>query len=127
MDDLIVVILTLLIAGAGAIGQMKKKKQLPVETEEPNTPENIWELLRGETFSQKPYNAPVFDEIEKVESEPYINEQGYKFEAKNEGGLLVNTEMKVHSPDVKITTKNKIKFPLRKAIIYSEILNRKYI
>lgn len=127
MDDLIVVILTLLIAGAGAIGQMKKKKQLPVESEEPKTPENIWELLRGETFSQKPYNAPVFDEIEKEESEPYINEQEYKFEAKNEGGLLVNTEMKVHSPDVKITTKNKIKFPLRKAIIYSEILNRKYI
>lgn len=127
MDDLIVVILTLLIAGAGAIGQMKKKKQLPVETEEPKTPENIWELLRGETFTQKPYNAPVFDEIEKEESDPYINEQGYKFEAKNEGGLLVNTETKVQSPDVKITTKNKAKFPLRKAIIYSEILNRKYI
>lgn len=127
MDDLVVVIVTLLIAGAGAIGQLKKKKQLPVETEEPKTPEDIWAILRGETFTQKPYSAPVFDEIEKEESDPYINEQGYKFEAKNEGGLLVNTEIKVHSPDVKITTKNKSKFPLRKAIIYSEILNRKYI
>lgn len=127
MDDLIVVILTLLIAGAGAIGQMKKKKQMPVEAGEPNTPEDIWELIKAEAFPQRQYKAPVFTEIEKEESVPYVNEQGYKFEAKNEGGLMVKSELKVQPPLLINTTKNKVKFPLRKAVIYSEILNRKYI
>lgn len=127
MDDLVVVILTLLIAGAGAIGQMKKKKQIPAETGEPKTPEDIWELIKAEAFPQKHYSEPAFKEIEKEESVPYVNEQGYKFEAKNEGGLLVKNDMKAQSPVAKNTAKEKIKFPLRKAVIYSEILNRKYI
>jgi len=127
MDDLIVVIITLLIAGAGAIGQLKKRKQMPVETEQHKVPEDIWDFIREEVYPQKPEKESVFVELEKEESKPYINELGYEFEAKNEGGMLVKNDMKVQSPLIKNTTKNKIKFPLRKAVIYSEILNRKYI
>ena len=127
MDDLVVVILTLLIAGAGAIGQMKKKKQIPVGTEEPTTPDEIWAMLKGEAAPQKQHKAPVFTKIVKDEPVPSVNEQGYIFEAKNEGGLLVKKEMKVHPPVAKNAIKSKPKFPLRKAVIYSEILNRKYI
>lgn len=127
MDDLVVVILTLLIAGAGAIGQMKKKKQIPVETGDPKTPEDIWELIKAEAFPQKQYKTPVFDKVVKEETEPSVNEQGYKFEAKNEGGMLVEKEIKIQSPATKNTINSKPKFPLRKAVIYSEILNRKYI
>jgi hypothetical protein len=127
MDDLVVVILTLLIAGAGAIGQMKKKKQVPVEPGEYKTPEDIWELFKGEVYPQKPYKEPVVTKFEKENSEPAVNEQGYKFEAKNEGGLLVKKEMKVQPTVTKNAIKSKPKFPLRKAVIYSEILNRKYI
>lgn len=126
MDDLVVVILTILIAAAGAIGQMKKKKQMPVEPGEQKTPEDIWELFKQETFQQKPFRTPVLAEVEEEESEPSVNVQGYLFEAKNEGGLLEKNEMKVQAPVTKNTIKNKERFPLQKAVIYSEILNRKY-
>jgi hypothetical protein len=127
MDDLIVVILTLLIAGAGAIGQLKKKKEIPVTPEVQNNPENIWDLFNQEVFAPGIKKEPEYFDTDNEESEPYVNEQGYKFEAINEGGLLDNSDIKVQSPAITPTTKTKVKFSLRKAVIYSEILNRKYI
>jgi hypothetical protein len=126
MDDLVVIILTLLIAGAGAIGQIKKKKQIPVATEEPKNPENFWDLFREEAFVPQPKTEPEYFKIEQEESEPYENKQEYKFDAKNEGGTLFNNELKIQPATNKAITKRKEKFPLRKAVIYSEILNRKY-
>jgi hypothetical protein len=136
MDDLIVIILTLIIAGAGAIGQLKKKKQLPVDTEEPKNPENIWDLFREETLLPELKTESDYNEIEQSdyehykyeqpESIPYVNEQGYKFKAYNEGGTLIKREVKGKPVTIKEISKKKEKFPLRKAVIYSEILNRKY-
>ncbi len=126
MDDLIVIILTLLIAGAGAIGQIKKKKQIPVGTEEPKNPENIWDLFREETLLPELKTEPEYIEAEQQESEPYENEQGYNFAAKSEGGTLIKKEVKIQPVVKKTTQKNREKFSLRKAVIYSEILNRKY-
>ena len=126
MDDLVVIILTLLIAGAGLIGQLKKKKEIQVAAGEPKNPENIWDLLREETLLPELKTRPEYFEMDQEESEPYENEQGYKFEANDEGGKLIKNEIKIQ-PVEKITTqKRKEKFPLRKAVIYSEILNRKY-
>lgn len=127
MDDLVVIILTLIIAGAGVLGQMKKKKQATSVPGEQKNPENIWDLFKQEAFPQMPQTEPEYYMDEEPESIPYINEQGYKFEAKNEGGVVINKEVK---PE--ITVKDSIKekeevFSLRKAVIYSEILNRKYI
>jgi len=127
MDDLIVVILTLLIAGAGAIGQLKKKKEMTVAPEVQKNPENIWDLFKQEVFAPELNKEQEYFDTDSEESEPYVNEQGYKFEAINEGGLLDNSDIKVQSPAITPTTKTKVKFPLRKAVIYSEILNRKYI
>jgi len=127
MDDLIVVILTLLIAGAGAIGQLKKKKEMTVAPEVQKNPENIWDLFKQEVFAPELNKEPEYFDNDSEESEPYVNEQGYKFEAINEGGLLNDNDIKVQSPVITPTTKTKVKFPLRKAVIYSEILNRKYI
>ena len=136
MDDLIVIILTLIIAGAGAIGQLKKKKQMPVATQESKNPENIWDLFREETLLPELKTKPDYIEIEQVESElykyeqpesiPYENEQGYNFNANNEGGLLLKKEFKSKPLTTLKISKKKEKFPLRKAVIYSEILNRKY-
>ena len=136
MDDLIVIILTLIIAGAGVIGQLKKKKQMPVATEEPKNPENIWDLFREETLLPKLKTEPDYTEIEQAESEhykyvqpesiPYENEQGYNFNANNEGGFLLKREFKSKPLTIQKISKKKEKFPLRKAVIYSEILNRKY-
>lgn len=136
MDDLIAVILTLIIAGAGALGQIKKKKQMPVATEEPKNPENIWELFRDENLIPELKTEPDYTEIvedesvlykyEQPESIPYDNEQDYKFEANNEGGTIINQELVSNPITTKGISKKKEKFPLRKAVIYSEILNRKY-
>jgi hypothetical protein len=126
MDDLIVIILTLLIAGAGAIGQIKKKKQIPVAGEEPKNPENIWDLFREETLLPELKTQPEYFETDQQESEPYENEQGYNFTANNEGGILIKNEVKMQPVVKETAVKRKEKFPLRKAVIYSEILNRKY-
>ncbi len=127
MDDLIVIILTLIIAGAGVFGQMKKKKQVTSVPGEQKNPENIWDLFNEEMFPQAPRTEPEFSMDEEPESIPYENEQGYKFEAKNEGGIIINNEVKP-VPAIKDSTADiKEKFSLRKAVIYSEILNRKYI
>ncbi len=128
MDDLVVIILTLIIAGAGVIGQLKKKKQLDAAPHnEQKNPENIWELFREEAFPSVPQEEPDYLIVEQQESEPYENEQGYKFEAKNEGGVLINSDLKTETGTQEIIPKKKEGFSLRKAVIYSEILNRKYI
>lgn len=126
MDDLIVIILTLLIAGAGAIGQIKKKKQIPAAAEEPKNPENIWDLFREETLLPELKTEPEYMEVEQQESEPYENEQGYNFAANDEGGALIKKEINIQPAVKKTIQKNKEEFSLRKAVIYSEILNRKY-
>lgn len=126
MDDLIVIILTLLIAGAGAIGQIKKKKQIPVAGEEPKNPENIWDLFREETLLPELKTEPEYIEAEQQESEPYENEQGYNFAVNHEGGTMIKKRIEIQPVAKEIVQKRKEKFPLRKAVIYSEILNRKY-
>jgi hypothetical protein len=126
MDDLIVIILTLLIAGAGAIGQLKKKKEIPVSPEVQKNPENIWDLFNQEVFAPEVQKEPEYFTDDSEESEPYINEQGYKFESLNEGGTLLNNQINIQPAVNNTITKKKEKFPLRKAVIYSEILNRKY-
>jgi hypothetical protein len=126
MDDLVVIILTLLIAGAGALGQLKKKKQLPEVSGEQNNTGDIWDLLREEILPQEP-NVENYINTPQEEFEPYENEQGYDFNAKNEGGKILSNDLKTEpEPEIK---KEKIKegFSLRKAVIYSEILNTKYI
>jgi len=126
MDDLVVIILTLLIAGAGVIGQLKKKKQITGTGEEQKNKSDIWGLLREEFLPQEPKAEPEYTGVEQEEFEPFENEQGYKFEPKNEGGKLIENNLKT-TPEPKIKeAKLKEEFSLRKAVIYSEILNRKY-
>lgn len=126
MDDLVVIILTLIIAGAGVLGQIKKKKQGDAVPTTQKNPENIWDLFKDEMFPQMPKTEPEYYMDEKPESIPYENEQGYKFEPKNEGGVIINNTVKPE-PTIKDSIKEKKEgFSLRKAVIYSEILNRKY-
>jgi len=127
MDDLVVIILMLLIAGAGAIGQIKKKKQIPGSPGEQKNPNDIWDLFRQEPFNPVIKTEFEYINVEEVESEPYENEQGYKFEAKNEGGVLINNDLNTNPKQGEVITKRNERFSLRKAVIYSEILNRKYI
>ena len=50
MDDLIVIILTLIFAGIGAYGQINKKKKLAVEPEKSKTQDDFWDLFNQNSF-----------------------------------------------------------------------------
>lgn len=126
MDDLIVIILTLVVAGIGILGQIKKKKQAETASNQPNQPEDFWDLIKNEP--DFPGQEEENKYYEEENTEPVISpETSYQ---------IVNTAHR--KPAVKKdeygkkTTRKKVKsktmegFSLRKAVIYSEILNRKY-
>ncbi len=122
MDDLIVIILTLIIAVVGVLGQIKKKKQIPAGTDGEETKENIWDLIQGEI--NKPVQTPNVDLIE--DENERVEPQLYQFEAKSENGSTTHKELE-ETISEKSDEPEKEKFSLRKAVIYSEILNTKYI
>lgn len=137
MDDLIVIILTLIIAVVGVIGQIKKKKQPQPESEEnqQKTTDDFWDFL-DDLGSENPQNniAPVETEAEiEPESiqEKVIEQPKYTFRARNKGQNsifdkdYIKDEIKDQANE-KEEEKISDTFSLRKAVIYSEILNRKY-
>ena len=121
MDDLIVIILTLAVAGFGILGQLKKKKQEASGATPPKQPENFWDLIKNET------NFPVQEEeveyFEEENPEPIVSPKvGYqKINTIREKKSGIKNEVS-QKPRLKV----KEEFSLRKAVIYSEILNRKY-
>lgn len=134
MDDLIVIILTLVVAGIGVFGQFKKKKQAPVENGETKTPESLWDLFQGDSNQQQPaenqdyeeygyeqYEEPIVQKVEVKTEAPK-----YQFTAKNERQSIVKDKSPVKVKKSKLRSGIRKDFSLRKAVIYSEILNRKY-
>lgn len=125
MDDLIVIILTLVIAAFGALGQVRKKKQQQQAVTE-NQPEDIWDFFQSE---EEP--KPVFDEDEFIgetfeEEMESVKMPLYTFTPQEEGETASKAKP-VLKPMERITpAKRKEVFSLRNAVIYSEILNRKY-
>jgi hypothetical protein len=128
MDDLVVIILTLIIAVVGVIGQSKRKKQAAAQGNTQKKEGDFWELLNEDPFQLiKPKTENVVEEVVE-EAEPYENEQDYEFYANREGGRFITEEPKVETPqETSPVQKQKKNFSLRKAVIYNEILNRKYI
>ncbi len=127
MDDLVLIIVTLIIVVAGVFGQVKKKKQIPVTGGEQKNPEDFWDLFRDEPVAApQPKAKPEYSVVEVEKSVPNGKVHDYKFYSDKEGGRLIVNEPKMQPPAEKIITKKKEKFPLRKAVIYSEIINRKY-
>lgn len=127
MDDLVAIILTLVFVAIGAFGQMKKKKKLIPETESNNdTKDDIWGLFEKvtgfENYREDPYGNT---EVVAKEPGPAVNEQNYSFKATDEGGSVIEKESQIKKSSVR---KNAIRenFSLKQAVIYNEILNRKY-
>ena len=128
MDDLVVIILTLLVAVIGIIAQTKKRKVVDQQPNTGNSPQNIWNILESQMapepqkYEPEPEYEPEDEIVDVVPKTTF-----YEFDAKNEGKSAIkeNADSKVLVNEfIKI---KKEKFPLRKAIIYSEILRRKYI
>ena len=135
MDDLIVIILTLIVAVAGTIGQIKKKKQPQPQPEDPQKekPDNFWTFLdEFETQPQTEHtNITTPEEKEEVNTvkKEYTS---YTFNPVDEGQNSI-IENGTIQDDIKTIIEEEGKkekilegFSLRKAVIYSEILNRKY-
>lgn len=141
MDDLIVIILTLVFAVAGIFGQMKKKqaeKQTggqpePQPEAQPEDADNFWDFLEPESRENYMEQAPVAEPqkkkkfVQTVAEEPAVKKTEAKVQPKNAGTPVYSNDL---TSDGKTDRKNKSTgkrhFPLKKAVIYSEILNRKY-
>ena len=126
MDDLIVIIITLIIVVVGALGQIKKKKPLPQNPEQQNKPTGFWDLLKEE--AGYPEQQPEYTSNEEPATETVFHEEipDYKFTVNNEAkSIFASDKNKTKTEEIR-ETKTKEKFSLRKAVIYSEILNRKY-
>ena len=128
MDDLVVIILTLLVAVIGIIGQTKKRKAAGQQPQPAKSPQNFWDMLESQLETETLVEEQDTDhevEDERIDIVPQVPE--YKFEADSEGvGRIKENAVSEISESEKQVSK-KEKFPLRKAVIYSEILRRKYI
>ena len=127
MDDLIVIIITLAVAGIGILGQLKKKKkQAAAGTNQPKQPDSFWDLINGraEVLVQEEeieFNeeADVKPNISSESLSQKLNSKPKKTYGKDAYAIKKSTGKKVRSKTLE-------GFSLRKAVIYSEILNRKY-
>lgn len=136
MDDLVVLILTLIIVVLGAIAQFKKKKPAPNNGSQQSNSQDFWDILTGEQefVPEQPKITPEPEPMpaKQIPAEPMSQTPEYTFTAENEGVSdltkapdLTQQSLYSQEEDKKAKTDTE-KFSLRKAIIYSEIINRKY-
>lgn len=93
MDDLVVIILTLIIVILGAVGQIKKKKPLQPNESQNKRSGDFWDFLEGEPEfvpQQTQFTPP--SEPEPVEVMPEEKPE-YKFTPKNEGKTSIKKEL----------------------------------
>ena len=141
MDDLIVIILTLVFAAAGIFGQMKKKQAQNQAGDQPEPqPENFneesddfWDFLEPESNQNYMEQVPVAEppkqkqQVQTVAEETVQKKPKYQFKAENEGTSIYENDLTSETKaETKARSKRKDRFSLKKAVIYSEILNRKY-
>jgi hypothetical protein len=132
MDDLIVIILTLIVLVAGAFGQMKKKKPAVPVPGQPQSPGDFWDFF-DEKPDVQPFTVGTSGLEEQIHEKVNAREEkhDYEFVAQNEGGSLLSTEVTQIETAADIQNRPSRfalnKFSLRDAVIYNEILNTKYI
>ncbi|MCY1722703.1 hypothetical protein OU798_20305 [Prolixibacteraceae bacterium Z1-6] len=128
MDDLIVIILTLAVAVIGVINQQKKKKaaQNPAG-KVTKQPTDFWDMIM-DAQNEQAENVPEYVEPQ-TEFEEYKEPEDkieYQFVPSSEGITEIENETKVISKKKLQATVDGEEFSLRKAVIYNEILQRKY-
>ncbi len=128
MDDLIVIILTLIIFVVGALGQINKKKSKQQPAGQHNKSGGFWDLLDEEMeLNEEP--APISRKMDTVQPERDVTLQpsapDLRFTDEGER-VFRNRPVRVKEKTEEQVIKEVEEFSLRKAVIYSEILNRKY-
>lgn len=132
MDDIVVIIITILIAVVGVMGQRKKRKDMQAAGKVPPKQEvDFWELLREQSLVENdPFEhaTPIIESEEEPLDTVPVQEPVYQFKAQQEGSSdIVETVIKAPKKKKRTVLIEGEKFSLRKAVIYSEIMNRKYI
>ena len=131
MDDLLVIILTLVVALVGFLRKKKQKENQAPQPQQAKQPADFWDvLMQGENVHQPAEEPQEQGEIEVAEEQVAATPEKqpvYRFQVQEEGVSDIPDEEKKAVPEkrkkVKICGEE---FSLRKAVIYSEILNRKY-
>lgn len=130
MEDYIVIILTLVIAVVGALNSKKKKKALKVPVAEGvEQPSDFWDTIlnqQEEEFDEEPVADYIEQEPVVEKYKQAVEKPKYSFTAANEGMSNIPDTKKT-----KVRRRRKVmiegeEFSLKKAVIYSEIMNRKY-
>jgi hypothetical protein len=130
MDDIIVIILTLIFIVASIFGQRKKRKPVSeteaetAEAETQSSGENFWDMLNEEWKEATQTDSPAQQKPVETREQPYAKSQPDTIHSEKEGTRILAQKPKRKKETVKKIKKKK--FPLRDAVIYSEILNRKY-
>jgi hypothetical protein len=115
MDDLIVIILTLIFIVAGFFGQVKKHRA--AAEGKANVPPGRSDPFE---FQDEEWEEPSISRSEGAHRDTVLSPE-------NEGGSISvkNLSSEIRSQR-RVKTGKKKKFPLREAVIYSEILRQKY-
>lgn len=129
MDDIIVIILTLIVALFGILNNKKKKNaNQSMAAETSNEPSGFWDMIMDGGNNVQEANIPEYVEPEPEEEEikEPVMQSKYRFSASNKGSSDIKDELKKVVVQKKGVTIDGEEFSLRKAVIYNEILNRKY-
>ncbi len=131
MDDILVIILTLIVALVGFFGKKKQKENQASQSQQAKQPHDLWNVLMFDEDVPAPVeeqedHVAVETAEEKVAAAPE-KQPVYRFDAQEEGASDIQDELKRTA----LKKRKKVKvcgeeFSLRKAVIYNEILNRKY-
>ena len=131
MEDYLVIIITLIIAVVGALKGRKKKKAPPVAAPEgQNQNPDFWDMIMDNQGKNE--EELVVDSAEseyQSANEPVVSskQKGSDiFTPVNEGASDIKEEVKKVVKTKKRVLIEGEDFSLRKAVIYSEIMNRKY-
>jgi hypothetical protein len=134
MDEKIVIILTLIFAALGIFGKRKKKTPAQPVSGSANPQQSFWDLMHGTPDLQNSMASDEFEDLEFADEPELVTQPqnkttktaGYQFVAKNEGLSDIEDVPKLKTEKQHTKSKLMRNFSLRKAVVYSEILNRKY-
>lgn len=123
MDDILVFILTLIFIIAGIFGQTKKKPQqrkAAGETPPPDHP--VWQSIEYDDDDMEPVGVTDRKHV------PTVRGRDDRFHSRS--SMITRQFVPKAKPPAteKKKSRHRIKrpFPLKQAVIYSEIINRKY-
>jgi hypothetical protein len=125
MKDYIIILLVIAVYIVQIIRKNKRTVVLQPQKEEPTVPADFFEML--ESMEIQPVISQPAENIKNIRAEMPAENPFYEFTANEEGGsILKDIKSNLNAEKTGKTMIGK-RFPLRKAVIYNEILNRKYI